>query len=429
VTLYLHESHALASLPTAFPVGKTRIAHHRDGSKSDVVWIDMPDIDSTEIENRELAFAWLPYIDWLIYVVSPERYRDDAGWQVIRQRGHRHRWLFVMNHWDTGTVEQVNEFVDDLEHAGFNEPKVLTSSCTDGATPDEFERIEQTIREAIDCHGLAELKRIGVWARLRDLDQLRASLKARFGTDENWRRFVRAHRVHARQILAKLRDSTQWPIETIASRFRDRQRGWFGTRKSSSPDSTELPDLSAQLWSAQAQLYVDDIVSRAEIDSEAHGIATVAARRSVDDHLATAKDTVISAAASGLQRAMSKPGTPLLRGARALVRLSMYLMPLAAAGWAAFHAVTRYQQALAGDVDFLGIDFASHSLLMIFLAWLAPAVIYRLLRPSLRASARRGLESGVDRSITTLTVQLEQAYERLEHDREVLLGSLDKLQI
>ena len=113
VTLYLHESHALASLPKEFPVNKTRVAHHRDNSKRDVVWIDMPDIDSTETANRKLVFAWLPYIDWVIYVVSPERYRDDAGWQIVNRRGHRHRWLFVMNQWD---IDWYTSFVEGAIH-------------------------------------------------------------------------------------------------------------------------------------------------------------------------------------------------------------------------------------------------------------------------------------------------------------------------
>ncbi len=427
VTLYLHESHALASLPKEFPVNKTRVAHHQDNSKRDVVWIDMPDIDSTETANRKLVFAWLPYIDWVIYVVSPERYRDDAGWQIVRQRGHRHRWLFVMNQWDIGTKEQIAEFVTDLEHAGFDGPLVLTSSCAGDATPDEFEHIAQTIRAAIDSHGLAELKRLGVWARLRDLEQLRATFKTRLGDDKTWRHFVQAHRVHAQQILTKLRESMRWPIETIANRFRNRERGWFGMRKSVAPDSIELSDLSAQLWSAQSQHYVDDIVSQAAIDTEVHGIATSAVQRSIKLSLAPADDTMIGAATAGLERALSKPGTPVLRSVRSFARLSMYLLPFAATAWAAYHVVTRYQQALADGGDFLGIDFAIHSLLLLFLAWLAPFVIYRLLRPSLRASARRGLESGVVEAIGILTARLEQSYQQLERDRAALLDSLDAL--
>jgi hypothetical protein len=427
VTLYLHESHALASLPKEFPVNKTRIAHHRDNSKRDVVWIDMADIDSTETANRKLVIAWLPYIDWVIYVVSPERYRDDAGWQIVRQRGHRHRWLFVMNQWDVGTEEQIEEFVDDLEHAGFDEPMVLTSSCVGNAKSDEFERIEHTIREAIDSHGLAELKRIGVWARLRDLEHLRATLKTRFGDDKTWRRFVQAHRVHALQILTKLRDSMRWPIETIANRFRDRERGWFGMGRSVPADRIELPDLRTQLWSAQSQHYVDDIVSQAVIDTEVHGIASGVVQRSIHSSLAPADDTMIGAATAGLQRALSNPGTPVTRPVRALARLSMYLLPLAATAWATYNVVTRYRQALAGGGDFLGIDFAVHSLLLIFLAWLAPYVLYRLLKPSLRASARRGLESGVGKAVGMLTARLEQAYQQLERSRAALLDSLDAL--
>ncbi len=425
VTLYLHESHALASLPAEFPVQATRVAHHKDSAKQDVVWIDMPDIDSTETSNRKLVFAWLPYIDWVIYVVTPERYRDDAGWQIVRQRGHRHRWLFVMNHWDVGAREQVDEFVGDLEQAGFDSPTVFTSSCVDDSTADEFERIEQTIREAIDSHGLSELKRLGIWARLRDLEKLRAVYRTRLGDDETWRRFVGTHRDHAQRILSKLGKSAQWTIETIAQGFRNSERGWFTQTQPPPPQPIDLRKLRTQLWPSQAQDHIDDIVNQAFIDAELHGVAADAVQRSISSSLTPAADTLVEAAAAGLERALAKPGTPVARGCRALARWGTYLLPLAATAWAAYHVVTRYQQALAGG-KFLGTDFATHSLLLIFLAWLAPFVLFRLLKPSLPASARRGLKAGVDEAIGILTQKLDQAYAQLARERSSLLDSLDK---
>ena len=54
-------------------------------ARRDVAWLDMPDIDSVEARNKSLVLSWLPYVDWLIYVVSPERYRDDVGWRLLEE--------------------------------------------------------------------------------------------------------------------------------------------------------------------------------------------------------------------------------------------------------------------------------------------------------------------------------------------------------
>ena len=62
----------------------------------------MPDFDSTEQSNKQLVLQWLPHIDVLIYVVSPERYKDEKAWRLLLAEGARHAWLFVINQWDKG---------------------------------------------------------------------------------------------------------------------------------------------------------------------------------------------------------------------------------------------------------------------------------------------------------------------------------------
>ena len=73
VTLFHHRDMAIQHLPEKMPIEKIRIAQHDDETKKNIVWIDMPDFDSTEQSNKVQVFEWLPHIDVLIYVVSPER--------------------------------------------------------------------------------------------------------------------------------------------------------------------------------------------------------------------------------------------------------------------------------------------------------------------------------------------------------------------
>jgi GTPase Era involved in 16S rRNA processing len=180
-TMYVHRSQALNPFSADSPMADTRVEYHGVEKRRDVAWLDMPDIDSVKSHNRKIVLAWLPYIDWLIYVVSPERYRDDTGWQLLQHRHHKHHWLFVINRWDEAANVQLNEFVSDLQAAGYNNPVVLRTSCVQ--QDDDFEQLEGIIGRAIQDHSLAELQRIGVLSRLADLDAMCSSMMHKIGSE------------------------------------------------------------------------------------------------------------------------------------------------------------------------------------------------------------------------------------------------------
>lgn len=106
----------------------------------------MPDFDSTDTHNKELVLSWLPHIDILIYVVSPERYRDEKAWRLLLAEGANHAWLFVMNQWDRGQIEQADDFEKQLHVAGFDAP-IIFKTCCDilSNLNDEFNELAETL--------------------------------------------------------------------------------------------------------------------------------------------------------------------------------------------------------------------------------------------------------------------------------------------
>ncbi|MFQ5807280.1 MAG: GTPase, partial [Phycisphaerae bacterium] len=232
VTIYLHESVELATLPPELPVEHVRSARHRADARREVLWIDAPDIDSAHEYNRKLALAWLPHVDLLVYVVSPERYRDDVGWRVLRQRGHKHGWMFVLNRWDEGDASQKQDFGRMLRDAGFNEPLLLCTSCAPMAsplpTPDEFDRLETAIRALLAAHGVRELERLGHRARLLEMRDTLNAARRRLGDGERWRRVHAARELHWQRARTDLLQGLEWPIRAAAGRLAIRQRGLLG---------------------------------------------------------------------------------------------------------------------------------------------------------------------------------------------------------
>ena len=382
----------------------------------------MPDVDSVETQNRSMVEAWLPCVDWIVYVVNPERYRDDVGWQLLRARADRHHWLFVMNQCDLGTVEQKGDFQRVLAEAGFEAPTVLGTSCL-GDSKDDFPQLEAIVDAAIAEHGLAELQRLGVLARIRDLDQLAADLARQLGSEQDLAAFIARHRSHCAHLAENLLEDLRWPIRLLANQFPGPRRLWSWRRSDPpGPAPDQLPELVGALWSDQASRQLQDMVASASVDAHDAGLPMRPAERVVAKAMDGARQRITDAMIEGLNRALARPGTRTQRGVRGGARLLLYLMPLAAAAWAGYHMLSRYQEALSGTAAFLGIDFAVHSVLLLGLMWLAPFLVYRLFEPCPRSDARRGLVSGARAGVARVAAGLEQAYTDLARERADLLA-------
>ena len=71
VTLFYHSSIALPTLAEQLPLAKIKLAQHDDERKKAIIWIDMPDFDSTELANKQQVLSCLPHIDICLLYTSP----------------------------------------------------------------------------------------------------------------------------------------------------------------------------------------------------------------------------------------------------------------------------------------------------------------------------------------------------------------------
>ncbi len=457
VTVYLHEAVELATLPPELPVEPVQIRRHRAESRRAVLWIDAPDIDSAHEDNRKLALAWLPHVDLLVYVVSPERYRDDVGWRVLRQRGHKHGWMFVLNRWDEGDASQKQDFARMLREAGFDDPLLLCTSCAETPsplpTPDEFSQIEAAIRTLLAEHGVRELERLGHRARLLEMrDALNAACQ-RLGGDEQWKRIDAALRTHWLRVRTTLLEGLEWPIRAVASRFAIRQRGLLSqvvreavaartearrgrptagveARRAESHTSDAAADaltldaeaLARSLWDEWTQDKLGECLDAVEVEVRRVGIAAAPIRARLEATAEQAGPTVLQSVRDRLRVTLARPGTRLQRALRRVTGFLMAALPLLALLWVAYKVVEGYFRAATGSSDYLSSDFAVHSALLILVAWAVPYVCDRLLRPSLERAAlfamRLGLADGLDRLGEQLGRRITEVAHQAQSARE-----------
>jgi hypothetical protein len=435
-------------LPDDPPLQGVVVHEHSNPAQRDVVWVDMPDIDSAQEANRRLALRWLPHIDLLVYVVSPERYRDDAGWRLLLEQGGRHAWMFVINRWDEGDAAQREDFAAILRAAGFERPLVFCTCCLRAAaalpSPDEFDRVQCLIHDMIEEHGVRELERLGLAGRLRELREAVLAAARRLGGSQDWNGLLERWRQRWAPARSTILEGADWPIQMLAARLAVRERPFLAelrrrlTRHAAAkpddreqtaagtspavppqpgPRTAELhhPDLAAlagSLWDDWAQSRTESAIDALENDARRGGLPEAPLRQALASAAGQAAPRVARTLEQSLRTALARPGSPLRRAARRVTGFLMALLPALALAWIASVVVARFYSASRGQGAFLGLDFAVNALLLVLVAWAVPAALDRLLRPALERVLVRALRSGLEDALAALEEQTRCALEQ-----------------
>ncbi len=404
----MHEAVRLRPLPDMLPVEKVRVAHHSNEDYRHVVWVDMPDFDSTDRDNHELALQWLPHIDVVIYVVSPERYRDDRGWRLLLDHEQEHAWMFVLNQWDRGHPLQLEDFAKLLRLGGFADPVILRTNCRTqrgAAEADDFERLEAIIQELSGQKSMVQLTEHNREARRRLLDEAVAPLMSKLGDDATFRRLREIWQKLWTETEAKLLRGLRWPVQELSARFVQRdgnllQRSLDLNRTVQS--SLEGMPVITLLWDEWAQLCFEDSLDQLLVECDCLGLPAAPFAASLSDLRSKASRLVLDRAQTALREALARPGSWVQRLWLKLSGLIAVVAPLLAIGWVSYEVVIEYYQSVHEEVPFLGTNFAIHSGLLIAVSWLLPYFVHRKLRPSTERTARSGLQQGLRTALDEL---------------------------
>ncbi|MGR8930167.1 MAG: GTPase [Gammaproteobacteria bacterium] len=404
VTLYHHHSLSINRLPPELPLDRIRISQHGDNGKSHLVLIDMPDFDSVEQSNKRLVLEWLPHIDALLYVVSPERYRDNKAWQLLLAEGAKHAWLFVMNQWDRGQDIQFDDFKRQLSIAGFADPLIFRTSCTE-PEGDEFGELLVQLQELGGRQNLVELEQRGDRLRRGQLQQELQKLKALFA-DQNYAVLYENLDTTWLQAETTLFQGLAWPIQQLA-------QCWARNLGQQS---------DIKLWDDWAQNRLQDFVDEVVLLASHYRIPSKPLKAALQTVRTDAVKTVTTQSELAARQAMLRPGNGFQRFLIKLTGICETLLPLAAMAAVGFQVFTKYYQSAAEPKAYLGMDFAVHSMLLITLSWLIPFFLHKKIQPSLEKAAAKGLEKGLRHSLLTVHAEIKQIVQS-EQRRNQELGT------
>lgn len=390
VSAYVHASVGIERLPPDFPMARLHTVLHDEARWRDVLFLDMPDIDSVATEHRRIVERWLPFVDAVIYTVSPERYRDDRGWQLLLEHGRRHAWLFVMNHWDRGDPGQLEDLRALLAGAGFAEPELYRTVCKPGPTgrapDDDFPALAARLEALADGQLVADLEARGVLERARQLLRTADEVDAALPATDAVRALPAAWRERWRETGAGIVGAG----EAVAERITAAGSAPATASEGAGSPGERLVDeaLRARFESASARFAQDEpalphAVAARHLEPASRGLGDLARAR---------VDAAVGAA-------LAAPGTPLQRAVHRGCRVLAALLPAAAIGWAGWRAVSAFAAGGSNPAAYLGPNFAINAALLVGFAWGLPWLLARRTAPSTRLALRRGLTNGLQDAV------------------------------
>jgi hypothetical protein len=424
VTLFHHKDIAIQHLPEKLPIEKIRIAQHEDEGKKNIVWIDMPDFDSTEQSNKALVFEWLPHIDVLIYVVSPERYRDEKAWRLLMSEGNRHAWLFVLNQWDRGQQTQYEDFMQQLGKAGFVEPIIFKTVCGESTYPDQFDALQTTILSLSNKHVVAELEQRGTQIRKDELRQKLQSSLQKLGSHPAFKKAETLWEAQWQTTSDQLQQGFVWPIQKLAAYYADHAADLIGNPANGGSQADQAANA---LWDDWAQARFGDALDEFVVKVDELGLPVAPLKNQLAVVRTKAPKIVQAQSELHVRQALAHPGNVLHRAFLKFVRFCEIVLPLAAIAWVGYQVFVGYYDSNATHDHYLGMDFAIHSSLLILISWLIPWIILKKLKPSLEKSALRGLNKGLGNAISMIDGEVLQIVETVTEQHTAQLRQITQI--
>ena len=111
--VYHHRDVATSSLPVALTAEAIFVPHNHAPLRSKVI-VDTPDLDSFATHHRAATRALLKAAGLVLYVFSPQNYRDERTWAVLREEKRFSACAAVLNKVDLVTPVELEAITEDL---------------------------------------------------------------------------------------------------------------------------------------------------------------------------------------------------------------------------------------------------------------------------------------------------------------------------
>lgn len=447
ITAYLHKNVVLEALPDHFDATSFSATRHSNEALSDVMWVDMPDFDSDETANKEQVLQWLPHIDLLIYVVTPERYKDAEGWRMMLENSYRHAWLFVINQWDKASPVQYEDFTGLLERAGFVSPQVFRTVCVGQHPEDQFAAMVEVIASLANRNVVRHLQERGWMQRLtRASAQLKDQLNVlevgnnRLPADSfqtRWQEFEDSAAAHLDAPFKKHSELfTENKTNAVGGVLKSLSQGRFNERESNQDIATNIAARSStsSLWDEWLTVRYRDSIQQFRLADAEHGVPkevfsalnfigadkNVAANSPASTQVgmdAGIQETITTHLDQAVNDAIKAPGTKAQRFIAMTAAVLKIVLPVLALLWVVWRVVNGFVAGAEDRSAYVGVDFLVNGLLLAGLGWVLPMVVEKIFVPSLPDSIYRALHGGLKNGLDEMHQKVQPALTKISEEQ------------
>ncbi len=428
ITAYLHQDVQLDALPDHFVADRFSDNRHSNAHLSDVMWVDMPDFDSDETQNKDQVLQWLPHIDLLIYVVTPERYKDAEGWRMMQENGYQHAWLFVINQWDKAESVQYQDFTRMLESAGFQAPEVFRTVCNSAHSEDQFGDLVEVIASLAKRNVIEHLQERG-WIHRLGAVQSKLKVESEHLAMDGLKKLDESFAHRWQEFESAAVAHLDAPFKTYSALFSDEKTNVVNTvlkSLGSKETGTEVAGNIAirsdasELWDDWLSIRMKDSIQQFNLADSEHGVPATVMMKKNDMSSIDARGLITQHLKQAVESTIASPGTQwqrLLSKAAGILKIAL---PLVALAWVSWRVINGFIAGAADRADYVGLDFLVNGLLLAGLGWLIPMMIGKLLVPSLPDAIYRELHHGLRNGLAEVAqhaqLQLAEINKvRLEH--------------
>jgi hypothetical protein len=311
--------------------------------------------------------------------------------------GDKHAWLFVLNQWDKGLSEQYEDFKQQLYKAGLAEPIIYKTACAEGLQADEFAALESTIASLATEHTVKQLEYRSARIRYDALKQRLEHIIKLLGPAEAFPQLQGLWQAHWRHTATVLQQGFAWPIRQMAHHLAAHAAD-IGNPSAQEPKQATYGG-KFTIWDDWAEARFDDILDDCISNADQLGIPMTPVKKQFSGLREKAPKMIQSQSELAARQALANPGNALQRAFLTFMRLCEIILPLAAIAWVGFKVFIGYYASTLSNADYLGVDFAVHSGLLIAITWLTPFFMLKKLTPSVEKSVLTGLNKGLANAI------------------------------
>ncbi len=182
-----------------------------------------------------------------------------------------------------------------------------------------------------------------------------------------------------------------------------------------------------KLWDEWAQSRLNDYLDDLVLTADQKGLPSTPLRKNLVEIRNSAEKIIHTQTELGCRQALIHPGNLIQRIFLKLMAICEILLPLIAMGFVGFQVFYGFYDSAMTEEEFLGVDFAVHSVLMIGLSWLIPYFILKKMQPSLEKAALKGLNKGLDTAMARIDVDVKEAINIQEKQHKELTESLKEI--